>query len=83
MAAGCSTRTLSEAFQKFRGKTPLQGLHEIRLEQARRALATGGDAASLAQVARHCGFTNSGRFKAAYQQLFGQTPSETLSHKSP
>lgn len=82
-AAGCSIRTLGEAFQHFRGKTPLQVLHAIRLEQARRELARGGASASVAQVARRYGFTNAGRFNARYQQLFGQTPLETLSRASP
>jgi transcriptional regulator GlxA family with amidase domain len=77
-AAGCSVRTLGEAFRRFRGKTTLQVLHTIRLDQARAVLARGEAGLSVAQVARRFGFTNAGRFNVAYQHLFGPAPAETL-----
>lgn len=79
-AAGCSVRTLGAAFRRFRGTTPLQSLHTIRLRQARAVLEHGEAGVTVAQIARRYGFTNAGRFKAAYQHLFGQTPMETQRH---
>lgn len=76
-AAGCSIRTLGDAFRRFRGKTTLQALHMFRLEQARAMLARGHEDLTVAQVARRLGFTNMGRFNAAYRQQFGQLPAET------
>lgn len=76
-AAGCSVRTLGAAFRSFRDTTPLQSLHAIRLEQARAALGREEAGASVAQVARRFGFTNPGRFTAAYRRRFGLAPSET------
>ncbi|WP_144186404.1 helix-turn-helix domain-containing protein [Elioraea rosea] len=81
-AAGCSVRTLGDAFRRFRGKTTLQALYTIRLEQARSALERGEEDSSVAQVARRYGFSNAGRFKATYRQRFGQMPAETRRQRS-
>jgi transcriptional regulator GlxA family with amidase domain len=80
IAAGCSVRSLGVVFRDFRGKTPLQALHAIRLEQARRELTRAG--ASVATVARRYGFTNAGRFKAAFCRRFGEAPSEAFRRAS-
>ena len=77
VAAGCSVGTLGGVFRHFRGKTPLNVLHAIRLEQARCELMRREDGVSVATIARRYGFTNSGRFKTAFQRRFGQAPLET------
>jgi AraC-like DNA-binding protein len=77
VAAGCSVGTLGGVFRHFRGKTPLNVLHAIRLEQAKCELMRGKDDVSIATVARRYGFTNSGRFKTAFQRRFGEAPLET------
>jgi AraC-like DNA-binding protein len=76
VAAGCSVGTLGTVFKRFRGRTPLGTLHAIRLDQARKELTRGGTGASIAEVARCYGFTNSARFAVAFRRRFGQTPSE-------
>ncbi len=75
-AAGCSVRALQRAFQEFRDTTPHAALTRARLELARAALARGE--ASAAAIARRYGFSNAGRFAAAYAGRFGELPSETL-----
>lgn len=74
-AAGCSVRALQYAFRRFRDTTPHAALMQARLELARAALAHGE--ASTTSIARCYGFTNAGRFAAAYAGRFGETPSET------
>jgi AraC-like DNA-binding protein len=78
IAAGCSVRTLNAVFRSFRGNTPLQALHAIRLEQARRELTRGDSDDSVAAVSRRYVFTNAWRFRADFCRLFGVPPSETV-----
>jgi AraC-like DNA-binding protein len=76
-AAGCSARTLDAVFRRFRDTTPHAALHAIRLEQVRDELSHGGKSAPVAEIARRFGFTNAGRFAAAYRSRFGESPAET------
>ena len=80
--AGCSVRTLGAVFRQFRHTTPLAALHAIRLEQVQAELKHAATDRSAAEVARHYGFTNPGRFTAAYRRRFGETPTETAKHGS-
>lgn len=76
-AAGCSVSTLGAVFRQFRDTTPLGALHSIRLDHLRVELSRGPTSGSIAEVARRYGFTNPGRFIAAYRCRFGETPSKT------
>jgi AraC-like DNA-binding protein len=78
-AAGCGTRTLLNAFRRFRNTTPLAALHEIRLQYARKALLAESDGRPISNIARRFGFSNPSRFVAAYESRFGETPKETRS----
>jgi AraC-like DNA-binding protein len=80
--AGCSVRTLDAVFRRFRDTTPLAALHAIRLEQVRAALSHSAQGTSVAEIARCYGFTNAGRFAAAYRRRFGKSPVETARHRS-
>lgn len=73
-AAGCSLRTLHAAFRSFRDTTPLAALQAIRLDAVRAQLESNQDARSVTEIARLNGFSNAGRFKAAYQRRFGVPP---------
>jgi transcriptional regulator GlxA family with amidase domain len=64
-------------FRRFRDTTPLAALHAIRLEQVRAELSHSAERASVAEIARSYGFTNAGRFAAAYRRRFGEPPAET------
>jgi len=77
-AAGCSIRSLELVFRTFRGTTPLAALHAIRLEQARRTIVQAGPDARVGAIARRYGFTNPGRFSAAFLRRFEELPSATV-----
>jgi transcriptional regulator GlxA family with amidase domain len=76
-AAGCGVRTLGAVFRQFGGTTPLAALHAIRLDKVRAELDGRGADASIAEIARRYGFTNAGRFNAAYRRRFREAPAET------
>jgi AraC-like DNA-binding protein len=82
-AAGCSVRTLDAVFRRFRDTTPLAALRAIRLEQARAALSDSTKSTPVSEVSRHYGFTNAGRFAAAYRHRFGESPVETVRRRRP
>jgi AraC-like DNA-binding protein len=81
-AAGCSVRTLNAVFRQFRETTPLAALHSIRLEQVRAELTHPATGASIGEVSRRYGFTNFGRFTAAYRRRFGESPTVTAKRGS-
>ena len=70
--AGCSVRTLQNAFRLFRETTPHKALQAVRLERAREDLSRGEG--PVAAVARRYGFSHPGRFAATYARRFGVTP---------
>ena len=76
-AAGCSLRTLDAGFARYRGATPLAVLRALRLDRAREALQRNGEV-PIGDVAWRFGFTNAGRFAAAYARRFGEHPSDTV-----
>lgn len=76
-AAGCSLRSLYDAFRRFRGTTPLAALHGVRLDAVRDELARSAAGAPAMEAARRFGFTNRGRFLAAYANRFGELPPGT------
>lgn len=77
---GTSARALQYAFRRHLDTTPLAHLRRVRLERTRQDLReadpTRGD--TVAAVAARWGFTNTGRFAAAYRAAYGVTPAETL-----
>jgi transcriptional regulator GlxA family with amidase domain len=77
-AAGCSVRTLYAVFRQFRDTTPLAALHAIRLERVHAELKHSMTGAWIGVVSRRFGFTNKGRFAAAYRRRFGESPAETM-----
>lgn len=78
-AAGISARTLSAAFQKYRGVPTSAFVKQSRLEATQRALERALPAEiSVRNVALRYGFTHMGRFAAAYRRAFQEKPSATL-----
>lgn len=78
LAAGVAARTLHDAFQRFRGHSPMHGLQAMRLQRAHDLLRRGGDDTRVADVALECGFAHFGRFAESYCRRFGERPSATL-----
>jgi AraC-like DNA-binding protein len=78
-AARISVRSLQALFRRHLGVSPVEHLHAIRLESARRDLLEGAsEDGTVRVVAERWGFGNSGRFARLYQVRFGELPSDTL-----
>ena len=76
---GVRDRTLRSCCAEFLGISPSRYVLLRRLKQARIALREADPAAaSVAEIARACGFTQLGRFAGVYQSAFGEPPSATL-----
>lgn len=78
-AAGLSIRSLQHAFRRYHDTTPSALLRSIRLDRVHAALHDSDSRVDpVSAVARHWGFVHLGRFSAAYQQRFGELPSQTI-----
>lgn len=75
---GVSSRTLFRTYRRYRGRSPIQALREVRLGRARRDLLVAGPGTNVTEVAVRCGFKHLGRFAEVYKRAFGESPSETL-----
>lgn len=74
-----SVRTLNRAFHRRLGVTPLAYLRSTRLAGARHDLETAGPVGTtVTAIAIRWGFTDLGRFAAAYRSEYGETPRATL-----
>ncbi len=73
-AAGCSARSLQNAFRNFRETTPHKALQRIRLELAEADLRLNRE--TVTTVARRYGFSHPGRFSKLYAQRYGRSPAE-------
>ena len=78
-AIGVPERTLRVSCAEFLGMAPTRYIRLRRLNMVRAALRRADPAtASVAELARRYGFTELGRFAAAYRTVFGETPSTTF-----
>jgi AraC-like DNA-binding protein len=76
---GVSERTLRTCCEKFLGMNPTQYIRLQRLARVRAALRhADSSTATVADLARHFGFWELGRFAGLYQSVFGELPSATL-----
>jgi AraC-like DNA-binding protein len=76
---GVSDRTLRSCCAEFLGVSPSRYVLLRRLKQVRRALREADpNMVNVAELARRCGFTESGRFAEMYHSAFGEAPSTTL-----
>ncbi|MFF3755249.1 AraC family transcriptional regulator [Streptomyces sp. NPDC002018] len=81
LASSCdvSVRTLQNGFRRYLGMAPMAYVREVRLRRAHEELrAADPFAESVAAVARRWGFRHLGRFAAAHEARYGQTPLKTL-----
>lgn len=75
-AAGTSPRALQLAFRRALDLTPMEYVRDARLTAAHAELLVDGHT-SIGQIALKWGFSNQGRFAAAYRQRYGETPTQT------
>jgi AraC-like DNA-binding protein len=76
--AGVSTRALQYGFAAHTGISPMAYLRQVRLQRADADLRAARSEESVASIASRWGFTNFGRFAAAYRARYGRAPSVTL-----
>lgn len=72
--AGMSTNTLLRHFRRQYGCSPVQYLLEVRMREARRALANTG--LTVAEIAHRCGFNDSNYFARQFAARSGLSPRE-------
>ena len=79
IASGVSVRTVFYGFQRWRGTSPMSYLRDMRLDAARKNLATPfAGPKSVSEAALAAGFANFSQFSKLYKMRFGQKPSATL-----
>ena len=61
-------------FTTATGKTPYEYLTNLRLEEAKRLILTGG--VPMSDIAEKCGFSSQSYFNAVFKQKLGETPRE-------
>ncbi len=77
--AGVSARSLQNAFQSFRGMTPMAFLRTLRLKHARELLLLSDPGAiTVTEVALRCGYNHLSEFASACRNAFGEMPRQTL-----
>jgi AraC-like DNA-binding protein len=80
---GVSERSLRNAFYDVRGMGPKRCIVRARLDEVRRALHdTGVTRGAVTTIAADHGFYELGRFASTYKAAFGETPSQTLRHRT-
>jgi AraC-like DNA-binding protein len=78
---GVTERTLRSCCAEFLGTSPTRYVLLRRLKRAHTALRDADPGkGSVAEIAGDLGFTQLGRFAAAYREAFGESPSATLRH---
>jgi len=76
---GVSERALEYAFKEVMGLTPIAFLVRLRLHRVRHALlAAAPGSTTIAVEALRWGFSHFGEFACAYNDCFGELPSDTL-----
>ncbi|TXS49942.1 AraC family transcriptional regulator [Streptomyces sp. t39] len=78
-AVRVTPRAVQYAFRRHASTTPLGHLRRMRLAHAHADLKrSGDDGATVLDIATRWGFAHQGRFAAAYRDVYGVSPSETL-----
>jgi AraC family ethanolamine operon transcriptional activator len=80
---GCSRRSLIQGCTELLGIGPIELLRAQRLERVHQALLAGSQESApspalVGEIAQRFGFRSRGHFAAAYQEQYGQSPSQTL-----
>lgn len=77
-AVNSSVRLVQQLFARERGTTPMAHIRRLRLERVRHDLLHPDADTRVIRTAARWGFEHPGRFAAAYQQAYGESPSATL-----
>ena len=75
-------RTIHQGFRERYAVSPYEYVKMLRIDAARKALLSASREDSVTEIALEVGFTHLGRFSVEYRNLFGESPSATLSRSS-
>lgn len=78
--AGVTAATLRKNFRTCLDQTVTQVVREARLAWVRQQLGSPHESRSIARLAEAAGFSGAGVLARAYQQHFGETPTQTRTH---
>ncbi|MEK2601731.1 AraC family transcriptional regulator [Burkholderia arboris] len=78
---GMSVTSLHRHFKAITAMTPLDYRREIRLEEARRRILSGG--ARVGEIGIDVGYDSASQFSREYRRHFGRTPSDEAEHVPP
>lgn len=69
--AGYSVFHFCRIFKKYSGRTLMQYVRDLRLENAAKEVKNG---ARICEAAQSCGYETSGGFSRAYKKKYGKNP---------
>jgi len=72
--AHLSTSHFARVFKRETGKAPMEYVHDLRLERAKKRLIAGDK--SMTEIALECGFGSPSYLSACFQKEYKMTPSE-------
>ena len=75
-ASGYAEDYIRASFKKVVGKTPIEFLTEIRINNAKTLIKLYQNSMLLAEVAEHCGFDDYIYFTRKFREILGVSPSE-------
>ena len=81
-ATGLSIRTIQRVFQAEFGLSSLEWMRVERLHRVREDLLDERQSTSVMKAATRWGFVHLGRFSKYYRDLFGESPSITISRRT-
>ncbi|WGX97404.1 AraC family transcriptional regulator [Nocardioides sp. L-11A] len=81
-AVGVSVRALTLGFRRYRDRSPIAFLRDLRMDGVRADLLDAGPDATVSSVIAGWGYVNHGVFARSYEQRFGELPSVTLGRAS-
>jgi transcriptional regulator GlxA family with amidase domain len=67
-------RTLDRRFIKATGHTPIEYLHKVKVELAKRRLETGGK--TVSEIMNEVGYSDDGAFRSLFKKITGLAPVE-------
>jgi two-component system response regulator YesN len=79
-AFGISENYLSSFYKEQTGEGLSAAIHHIRFEEAERLLAETDD--TIDEIARACGYLNTGSFRRAFKQRYGVSPSQHKANRA-
>ena len=76
LESGYSEDYIRSKFRQFTGKTPIELLHQLRINYAKNILDIYGKDLTIGQVSAQCGFSDPVYFSKKFKSLVGVSPAD-------